>query len=313
VGKEEGYSILTVLLGNSIVDVDMMSSLTPVNDKRHEREMNKKKSHKPIAGKELRASKADRPLPAVKHPNNADYLSGLADAPKKGERIVSAMAEYISTMNFGDGDKLPAEKDLCEVLGVGRRSLREALIAMQTLGLLQARHGTGWYVRKFDPVNCLGFLSVLLRDFTEKDLFKIMEVRCIIEPKAARLATANITKEGIEKLAQTVESLRECAAVNDHTKWRRYDKQFHDCLIRECGNAILIMLYLILDGLLQSFYWLTPENNLQNLLCMHENIFEKVKAGDADGADELVRKHLESSIENIQKHHPKGIKKLPLV
>jgi len=243
--------------------------------------------------------------------NKNSYNHGLSDAPKKGERIVSAMAEYISAVGFGDGDKLPAEKELCEILGVGRRSLREALIAMQTLGLLQARHGTGWYVRKFDPANCLGFLSVLLRDFTEKDLFKIMEVRCIIEPKAARLATANITKEGISKLADIVKALKDCAAANDHAGWRRYDKQFHDRLIQECGNAILTMLYLILDGLLQSFFWLVPENNLQQLLCIHENIFEKVKAGDANAADELIRKHLESSMENIQKHNPNGIKKLP--
>ena len=102
-----------------------------------------KNKDKPVQGSE-QLDKADqystvKPKPAISSDTQKSiYNMGLMVELKRSEKIVPALIEYISAMDLKAGDKLPPEKKLCEMLGVGGRSLREALISLKTLGLVQS-------------------------------------------------------------------------------------------------------------------------------------------------------------------------------
>src|SRR5215218_4459967 len=83
--------------------------------------------------------------------------------PPDGEAILQALARPVATepaqarlqrlmveRNLQPGDRLPSEAELAVVLGGSRRTAREALRSLEALGLVEARAGSGWYVRPFE-------------------------------------------------------------------------------------------------------------------------------------------------------------------
>ena len=131
------------------------------------------------------------------------------EVPNRTELIVSALIEYISLAGMEPGHKLPSSDKLCEILGVVSRSLREALISLKSLGVVQSRHGTGWFIEKFDPVNSLRFLSPLIQNFSGADLEQIIDTRLTIEPRIAKLAAENISQQGMEDLSWIFQQMKE--------------------------------------------------------------------------------------------------------
>ena len=121
------------------------------------------------------------------------------EVPNRTELIVSALIEYISLAGLEPGHKLPSSDKLCEILGVGSRSLREALISLKSLGVVQSRHGTGWFIEKFDPVNSLRFLSPLIQNFSGADLESIIRESGLIALAENKMKATEITKAHIDK------------------------------------------------------------------------------------------------------------------
>ncbi len=213
----------------------------------------------------------------------------IMDMPNRAERLVAALADYISQSNLQDGDKLPSEKDLCEVFGVGTRSLREALIALRTLGLVQSKQGTGWIVEQFDPSSSLRFLSVIIRNFTKADLDQIMLTRIATEPTIAFLAARNITPVGLENLTSTFQIMKE---TDSDRAFRFNDRKFHDILAQECGNCILSMVSSMLTGLFYVGQLSTIHGDYDAIIEQHQKIYNAIRQKDAQGAEEAMKKHL---------------------
>ncbi len=117
----------------------------------------------------------------------------ISDRPNRTDLTILAIIEYISDSKIQSGDKLPTEKELCNILGVGTRAIREALMSLKALGVLRPQHGTGWYLEQFNPVRSLSFLSKLIESFGKSDLDEVMEARMIIEPMIARKAAQSLS------------------------------------------------------------------------------------------------------------------------
>ncbi len=224
----------------------------------------------------------------------------IMDMPNRAERLVAALADYISQTNMQDGDKLPSEKDLCEIFGVGTRSLREALIALRTLGLVQSKQGTGWIVEQFDPASSLRFLSVIIRNFTKADLEQVMTTRIATEPTIASLAAQNITPQGLENLAGALQIMKE---TESDMAFRFNDRKFHDILAQECDNCILSMVSSMLTGL---FYvgQLTPiHGDYDAIIEQHQKIYDAIKSRDSLLAEEAMKSHLLQARQFISKYN----------
>lgn len=142
----------------------------------------------------------------------------------------------IQEQNLKPGDKLPSERELADILQVGRSSVREALRSMELLGLIETRRGEGTFVvdfRKHQLVELLGSF-VLQREHVDED---ILEVKKIIE------------KSSIYKLIFTNSSI-------DMSQWIEKKEinreQFFEQIILRTNNKLLLTIWLILSNFIST-------------------------------------------------------------
>src|SRR5436305_9567599 len=165
----------------------------------------------------------------------------------------SAFEQLISHVVNGDwkaGDRIPPERELCQQLGIARTSLREALKAMELIGMLDSRVGDGTFVCPRSE-----FLSrPLLWAFTGTDhaeLRDIMEAREFLEQDLAGLAAERASESEIEAIAAAVSQMERCIA--EGTSTLESDMQFHLAIARAAHNEVLRNAVQLLRNLLRQW------------------------------------------------------------
>ncbi len=155
--------------------------------------------------------------------------------------IAERIAEKIRSGEFLVGTRLPAERDLADILQVSRSSVREALIALELSGYVEVRVGSGVYVMATRG-NEAG-LSVspgatdVARNITElaSDVgpFELLETRLLIEPECAAQAAQKGTDKQLARIREAQKALSEAGAPS------HYDRAFHAAIAAACGNSAL--------------------------------------------------------------------------
>src|SRR5580692_8947677 len=114
--------------------------------------------------------------------------------------ICRKMVSHLIRGIWGEGEKIPAERELCNKLGVGRASLREALKALEIMGLIETRLGDGTYVCKRSDFFSRPLLWAIASG-SEADVRELIEARVLIEVELAGLAADRATREQISVIA----------------------------------------------------------------------------------------------------------------
>lgn len=195
------------------------------------------------------------------------------------------LKNIVSRVVYGeiDGDgRLPSYKEMAAEFGASTVSVREATIILETLGILEIRHGSGIYVR--DPVNLL------------EDVFRTREeIECAITREAAR----RINDEDILRMRKLVESLEEAAAVPSWDLYAPRDTAFHQAIIDISGLHILGSIVTVIRSAIFTpggYRAIEAAKDPQYLLhanTLHWGIYESLAARDPEAAAESARKHLE--------------------
>lgn len=144
---------------------------------------------------------------------------------------------------LGPGEKLPNELDLSEELGVSRTTLREAIRALVTQGVLEVRRGKGTFVaQEVEQIGDFGFGDLARARLQLRDLF---ELRSIFEPRVARLACRRATEEELAEILRRGESVEaRILAGEDRTE---ADRAFHAAIVRCTHNEFMMRLMPIIS------------------------------------------------------------------
>ena len=126
----------------------------------------------------------------------------LARSGRLYQRIAAQIEQLVRAQGIGAGERLPAERELAQRLGGSRPSLREAMIALETAGVVEVRIGDGTYVRADRRSHPSPWSA---RSDPGPGLVEQLEARKLLEPHLAGLAAAQITREEIEALSAAVE------------------------------------------------------------------------------------------------------------
>lgn len=147
--------------------------------------------------------------------------------------------QFIERNNLKPGDGLPPEGRLAEDLGISRPSLREAVKALESLGVLESRHGEGIYVKAFSFDSIIENLpySMIANDAQITDL---LYARTYMELGAIPSVVRNIQTDNIAKLRLLAESMLSKALA--HQSFVDEDRAFHAELYRCMGNGFLLAL-----------------------------------------------------------------------
>lgn len=207
------------------------------------------------------------------------------------EGAQQAIREYILAHALRPNDVLPPEARLAEVLGISRTSVREAVKALESVGVLKSRNGVGIFVRpfSFDPIlENLGY--GLLLDRAEP--LELLQVREQLEAGFIVPVAQNATETQRRVLRSVVDRMGQRAARGEG--FAEEDRFFHRVLYEGIGNALLIRL---LD-----IFWLVARRlREENRIAAeadpiavwedHRRIVEALEAQDAATAHDAMRHH----------------------
>jgi DNA-binding FadR family transcriptional regulator len=224
----------------------------------------------------------------------------LAKREALSEQIVHQLTALVKRGDLQPGDRLPAERTLAEQLGVGRPTLREALRALQLLGILDIRHGGGVFVAELQPDTLLGPLQGFL-NLERHDLATVLEARRIVEGAVLAFVANVIDDCSLAKLEANllqfqalVESTRD--EEPDLSKINKLAEQFRAIIADAIDNPILNRALASLDILSTATrYRMTERGSLVQLLDNHRRIVEALAAHDPAAA----RRALEANIDYL--------------
>src|SRR3982751_3138679 len=152
------------------------------------------------------------------------------------EQVVSFVRALIERRELRRGDRLPAERDLAIQVGVSRPTVRAGLRALQAMGVVQSRHGSGTYIPDGPPAlgsEPLSFLAAL-HGFTREEMY---EARRILEVEAAALAAERATHEHLATLAEEVAGM--FANRDNPQLFLLHDINFHRGVADAAKNPIV--------------------------------------------------------------------------
>ncbi|MHB2170154.1 FadR/GntR family transcriptional regulator [Alsobacter sp. R-9] len=204
--------------------------------------------------------------------------------------VQESLKRFIADNGLSGGDALPAEGDLARRLGVSRNSVREAIKALESLGMLETRRGIGVFVRDFSLdalIDNLPFgLGGSLRDIEE-----IIEIRRTLETTMIGRVIERMPPEDLAELRRITEAMRRRAERGE--SFAEEDQSFHAVLFRCLDNRMLIRL---IEVFWRAFDRAADFFNTENPDPMqtwrdHDAIVAAVAAGDADAARERLAIH----------------------
>ncbi|WP_110590046.1 FadR/GntR family transcriptional regulator [Microbacterium suaedae] len=228
----------------------------------------------------------------------ADALGSLPGGSPVSE-VARRLLDLFTGGSIAPGTRLPAERNLAATLGVGRSAVREALAALELLGIVDVRPGSGTYLR--------GEASELLPQtlrwgllIGERNTAELLELRSGLEIYVARLAATRATEPSRAELAQHLDRMR--AAGDNLGAFARADFDFHLALADAAANETLRDLLHVVRSLLQVYADRAVHTAADAALALeeHEAIARALEARDADGAASAMAVHMITAAERLR-------------
>ncbi|WKX70553.1 FadR/GntR family transcriptional regulator [Streptomyces sp. XD-27] len=208
--------------------------------------------------------------------------------------IQERIKKLIVDQRLPSGSPLPTETELMELLGVSRNSVREALKALQAMGIVEIRHGFGTYVGPMSMapmIEGLIFRTVAGHYRGEDSLLQLLELREAVETGLVARLAGRIPEEDLAGLDAVVARMEEEAAAG--AVGADTDRAFHAALYRHLDNLLLSE---VLEAFWDAFHRVRTDlvdvHQDPRVTCaQHREILAAVRSGDAVRAEQAVRDH----------------------
>jgi GntR family transcriptional repressor for pyruvate dehydrogenase complex len=204
----------------------------------------------------------------------------------------------IAAQGYEPGTKIPSEHELVITLGVSRNTIRSALNRLNALGILEARHGNGYFLRNVD-VDVFSSLQLPIFLEAHSNLETLTEFRMGVEPQGSALAALRATPDDLDSMRRALELSRR--HLDDKQQFAVFDMDFHLAIAKASGNSIIHRSIEMLKALYT--VW------LRNFIALHGNaksdrfhhqIFEAIRAKDADRARDVMTEHLVDVLQKVR-------------
>ena len=219
-----------------------------------------------------------------------------------GKRLYHSVAERLKEQvregAYPPGSRLPGERDLAEELGVSRVTVREAQIALEAIGILDIRVGSGVYVLRRTVESG--------KELPDVGAFELTEARAAVESEAAALAAVSITDEELESLDEILARMASETDPNSPIA-ADADRDFHLLIARATKNNAIIetveRLWCIRNEKpdVKDAYDSICETDTERRLLEHQEVAVALHKRDADGSRKAMRVHFKCIIEAMLK------------
>ncbi|MEN6349621.1 MAG: FadR/GntR family transcriptional regulator [Syntrophomonas sp.] len=221
------------------------------------------------------------------------------------EEIMEQLKDMISNGELKPGEKLPSEREMAESLGVSRASVREALTALEAIGILDIHPGEGTYVRETSVSRVFEPLAMVLAVERNPGI-QMMEIRRILETESAALAAIRATEENLNNIGQILENMKAAKSIQEAVE---LDLKFHYSIAEATQNSILLrMMNTIADLMHHTFrsvreqLYADPSKG-PRVITEHQAIFDAIQAGNPV----LAKRKMLFHINNIEASIKQGL------
>ena len=175
--------------------------------------------------------------------------------PVLSKLVQNYIRDYIITHKLRPGDGLPSEGQIAQDLGTSRSSVREAIKSLESLGVLEVRHGHGLFVRvlNFDAVLEVLSYSVI---FEPSILLDLLRGRRLLESSIIPEVVHNIQTSELDKCREILAEWE--TRLDDGLPYSEQDRHFHQTLYQVVDNKLLVNL----AGVFWNAYWSTEVNTI---------------------------------------------------
>jgi DNA-binding FadR family transcriptional regulator len=209
-----------------------------------------------------------------------------------GHAALVQLQAFLAQMDLSGETRLPAERELCESLGVSRGDLRKALMVLEKDRRIWRHVGKGTFVGSGPVEETIGISEIAGRT----NPADVMRARLIIEPEIAREAALHATLDDIAAMRQSIAHTRVAAT------WRQYenvDNLLHRQIAQASRNNVLLGLFDVLNAVRRTVVWgrLRSDGTHppadHHSFADHEHIVEAIADRDMSGAAAAMRLHLQ--------------------
>lgn len=236
----------------------------------------------------------ERPRPARRAAQASAPEAGTLARSTLADRLAQRLATQIERGSPAPGERLPTEAQLCALHGVSRSVVREAVHRLKSLGLVQARQGSGVYVAPRPLHHPLEFDPSVLESIGA--VAHVVEVRRALEGEMAALAAERATRQQVTSLRRALAAID--AAVAEGHDGVAEDLAFHRAVAEATGNPQFKLLLGFLEQYLREGMRITRGNEARSADFMqavrkeHRSIVDAIAAGDPRAARRAAISHL---------------------
>ena len=219
----------------------------------------------------------------------------------KDKRLYHSIADQIKKLindgAFPPGSRLPGERELAERFDVSRVTIREAEIALQALGYLQIKTGSGVYVLDVTEKQNGGLPNITA--------FELTEARSLFESEAAALAARQINDDALQRLDDLIVRMSSKDPADDEDS-QLADREFHQLIAVSSGNAAV---QYVVEMLWKMRTEIPSIRDVHAAICAqedagdrgseHADILDALKRRDSDAARIAMRDHFSRLLESM--------------
>ena len=228
---------------------------------------------------------------------------------KVSDKVVQDLRTLVEKNQMQVGDRLPAERKLCEQLGVSRSSLREAIQQLTSQGMLVSKVGAGTFLQQL-PTNWSQYQIVQpLSNLIDEDpayRFDVQEARMVLEGGTAWYAAQRATAEDLKNIRACYEQIAHFQILGDDDQAALADAKFHLAIAEASHNLVLIQMMRGLFDLLQDNVVLgrrkvyTEAHRFDQLHDQHFQVMDAIERQDPEAARTAVCGHIEFVVQQVR-------------
>ena len=215
---------------------------------------------------------------------------------KTYEIVAERLLGLISSRHLGPGDAVPSERELVQLYGVGRSSIREALRMLESKGVIKNSGNGTFAVAEF--ANTLNDSLSFLVSVEEADYGELFEVRRILEGEAAALAASRRGDDEVERMAAAIAEME--SALDSEEGFITADLRFHLTIAEASGNRLIALLMEAIRSLLQrslSSAYQIP-GSPESAVVLHRLILEAI----AERRPEEARQRMQEHVSRVERY-----------
>lgn len=229
--------------------------------------------------------------------NIADSLNALPSGSPVTE-VARRLLDLFTGGEVAAGTRLPPERQLAATLEVGRSAVREALAALEILGIVDVRPGSGTYLR--------GSASDLLPQtlrwgllIGERTTAELIELHSGLEIYVARLAAARADTKAVAALTTSLQTMR--ASSDDFSAFAAADSRFHRALSEAADNGTIVDMLHVVRSLLQVYSDRAVHDAASVRIAIeeHDRILQAIAAADENAAAAAMAVHMDTATRRL--------------